>query len=1069
MNQARQHDLAAGLAQGPAFLLLGSPWEQRVGESVVDYPWSGVYTTGTDGALSDRLRSTARTVASVGATETVPTRSRFDLQVCYLCGGDHLSELYRPAADPLEAATVKGRCLQELTRLVDETVTPKGTVVIEAWAPEDPLKVDDLYPLLRRLGTRQVHLFTAAVWRSDPFISNLVEAGIAVLHDDKLDTVLQRLDAQGALAGKASGAGHTSQRVVTVGSEFVEIDIHLWNQVSQSARPVDLGLLTPPVLSSSSARYQEFRGFIGAAEGSPRWRSIAAGMNIHRDFEGDLAKRVRNALDGIKPSEPIILAGQTATGKSVALASLALDLARGGDVVLHQSRRGARPTVEDLDQFCAWAEDRGARMTILIWDGMTSVSDYLSLSRQLQARGRRTLIVGSTYVSDRQTSGTIRVESELSPVEQDELRRHLTSFGIDLPVRRGVLDSSFLAFLYHTLPESEHALRKGLAQEMRFVERGIAQFVRDRGRVAKLEERLTAVGRALQDAGYDLDDLLDTGPAEETELARVSFDERTLIQKVTTLVLVAGQYGIAVPMDLMLRVLGRDGSQAIRDALGSFDIVRDVEGNDGDYFLVARSALEAGLLVRHEVPLDTELQAIRTVIGHLRVPIGHVQGVDEVGFLISLLERIGPNSRDGRYEPHFREIADSMAALRIGLVQPHPRLVLQESFFARRAVQWQQRNRMSNAEDRIVDLEHNREVLDIVLAQDNLSEMMRLSLTVELAATLGAIMFEVAAEPTGAPRIDVAGQLADVLSVVQQARRYDPSNFHPIDVLVWSTIAAIKTGTLTPEMRISCLADVKASIDSIDREQLLESQQTLLTTRIRQIEGLIADEENWWERLRDLERGSDPAATYFLARAEADGGTAGKAAALRRLRNADFEVRTDWRCVDLWLQLEWETATGSELLRGERQPVNLSEDGLQRLQVVVDELRTVDYPDNYKALFVQGVVEFLSGDFGGSRHTFRTVESLTRQIQRRIRTSIVLADGSGRPRIFTGRIDRPNPPFGNLWVEELGTSVRFETSLFGRGQELAPGQRLSGFIIGFKMTRGAVAEPRTMVRERKAR
>jgi len=80
-----------------------------------------------------------------------------------------------------------------------------------------------------------------------------------------------------------------------------------------------------------------------------------------------------------------------------------------------------------------------------------------------------------------------------------------------------------------------------------------------------------------------------------------------------------------------------------------------------------------------------------------------------------------------------------------------------------------------------------------------------------------------------------------------------------------------------------------------------------------------------------------------------------------------------------------------------------------------------------------------------------------------------MADSSSEPLVFTGRVESVHGRWGRARVEELGTSVSFEPRLFSASQDFAMGQKLPAFNIGFKLTRGPVAEPRTMFRDSRQR
>ncbi|HEY5180119.1 MAG TPA: hypothetical protein VIJ07_10185, partial [Dermatophilaceae bacterium] len=347
--------------------------------------------------------------------------------------------------------------------------------------------------------------------------------------------------------------------------------------------------------------------------------------------------------------------------------------------------------------------------------------------------------------------------------------------------------------------------------------------------------------------------------------------------------------------------------------------------------------------------------------------------------------------------------------------------------------------------------------------------MMRLSLTVELAATLGAIMHEIQKDSSADRTSNLASRLDDILQAVLDARAIDPGNLRPVDVLAWSTRDAILTEALSPQERLDRLANAVATLESIDRGTLSDKQLAQLDRRGVELNRLLGKDDALWENLRSLEVNKDPAATYFLAKFEAEGGPAGQRAALKRLCSAPIATQNDWRCAQLLLELTWQDVTGHRLLRGERLPIHLSESALNTLLRWTTALSDADLPDRYKLLFVQAVANFALGNYADAASIFREVENLTRQLARRIHTALVLANEDGEPDVFTGRIEWVEGRWGKVRVEELATSVWFEPRLFSASQELARNQQLPAFIIGFKLSRGAVAEPRTMYRNPRSR
>lgn len=1049
-------DLGATLAGGPAFLILGT---DDVGDNptVRDYAWSGVYTSRVDAQVGEMFASPARGVQRFGPMRSVPSRSTQELQIRHLFGGLLLPEDELPGSDAVSRASRRIAGVQELSRLASETITPRGVIAVEAWGASDSLRSEDFIPILSQLSPGQVHLFSAGVQSADEYVGDLAARGIVVLHDETLESALSELGRRGALPVKPGLAD--SSHVIPIGDKFVPIDIATWNEVRRSARPIDLELLRPPSLGSSASRYQEFRAFMGAPDGAPRWSGLAAGMNLRRDFENELDEAVSAALQDPNAFAPIVVAGQTSTGKSIALAALAVRIAASGRAaVLHQSRRTARPSFDDIEKFAQWSEDEGARAVVFVWDGMTDSSEYESMARRLHARGRKVVIIGSTYRSHPSDADVIEAPPVLSAGELRGIVGLLGSFGIEVAPKAGPVDSSFLGFLYRALPETEYALRHGLAAEMRAAERGLVELTAQSNDVREASNRMTAVEAAFAAAGYALP-LADSGPlVEDSALYDTGFEERNAIQRVTTLVIVAGRYGLPVPIDLALRVLGREGSQSIRAALTAYDIIRDEEDGTGELSLVARSRLEAILLAQHEIPLAVEAEVVETIIANVRTTNGASTG-DEVGFLVQLLEVVGANGPDARFRPYYLTFADALRSRREDGSAVNPRFVLQESALIRAHVHWQQTKDATTTDERVLLLERNRDTLEEVLADDAVRGMIRLSLAVELASTLGAITHEVTHAPdTADGSLGLTIRLDDIFSAVKGALAIDPTNVHPIDVLAWATRDALESGALSEAERVDRAASAVAMIESVDRESISAAKRAQLDERSATLESLLKNDDAVWGYLAELHLNEDPAATYFLAQFDVREGQDGEARALARLESSPVTLK-DWRCANLFLNLAWKRTTGSELLRGERAPLYMTEREVSYLRKVTASLDGVELPDAYRVTYVNAMLAFIGGDYPAARREFRAAQEATRQLTRRLHTTNLIADASGRPRIYSGRVQWAQGRGGELWVNELGAGVRFDPLRFFASGEVAKNQSIPRFTVGFKLSTGAVAEP----------
>ncbi|MDH6703081.1 hypothetical protein ABZ682_39935 [Streptomyces griseoviridis] len=1089
--------LVQRLVEGPAFFLLGqalddadipipkpmllgpdgtmvyASYDQSTRAQVVpdwlldaaDYPWNGVLTSRIDSGLLNIFQKAWRRVMPTAQAQIGRhPRSATELHLRYLFGGLGLPEDERPPDGPIAAAEARAHAVEMLTTLADSIITPRGILIIDGYTTDDWLQPDDLFTFLTRLQAHQAHLFSATDdLLANPYVHAAQDRGVLVTHRESFATVLAGLEETGRLQRSAAGHGAQGGRFIPVGDTFAEIDVDTRNRVIGAARPVDTDLLEPFTSASSAIRYERFRHFLGTGEGQPQWKAVASGYNLQRDFETRLLQRVQSALEELGLPEPIIVAGQTATGKTIALTALALEVARSGRAaVLHRSVRGERPTLADVEAFASWADRSHNLPTLLVWDGMVDSDEYYLLQRQLGSRGQRVVIVGSSYLppeSARKRKSILTVEPVLSAAEGRRLAPWLSSFGVSVPDKEvDKLDASFLALLYLLLPETEWSLRHGLVGEARAAEIGLERLSRVAARNS--EARLTAVARALQEAGVNISALR---PAERpnAELINLSFEERSAAEQITSMILVAGRRGLRIPLELALRVLGREGANRLVDLVKNFDIFRWTEDDSGGQFLGTRTPLEAELLAREDLNLPTEVEVASQLITNLRPELNRWGG-GEVQFIADLLERIGPQSDDRRFTPHYFELAEAFRELRLTHGYAHPRLALLEANLTREYVKWAQRNDVIPRDERLQLMRDVQRMLEGTLEDSDPSPHSRLNLLVELASAEGAQIYELSASPDEATSPQILALMREVTRVALQARAVDPENVYPVDVIAWTTRDAVQSGTLTPDDRLDLLASAQSSLDSLDPSALSPKQVAKYDDRHVELARLLNDPVMEAKHLVALTENNDPAAYYFLALRAAKAGEDGPRVAVETLRRAPIEVRSDWRCSRLLLDLFWQSKAGRRFLQGEREVVAFSDETWTECLAIVDAIPDTGGYDRYRRDFLRGLALFHLGQYQASKEVFIRLDRESRDVSSRIISKYLASQPDGTAQVFTGRVlsTTPDGRRGTAWVYELRTEVQFIPLRFSISDYRKKNENLPSFHITFNM-RGALADPIT--------
>ncbi|GAA1645155.1 hypothetical protein GCM10009764_78510 [Nocardia ninae] len=783
-------------------------------------------------------------------------------------------------------------------------------------------------------------------------------------------------------------------------------------------------------------------------------------MKITRDFEEELLRRVRKGLSEPNP-KPLILMGQTATGKSMALCQLAIEIARAGQfAVLHQSRRGERPNLSDIDRFCAWAEENSLPAVLLIWDGMESPDEYYGLNNDLRARGRRVQIVGSSYkLRRRPKSEIISASPDLSEAEITEMKAWLRRFKIPTPeLSDHELESSLLALLYRALPQTERGLRRGLSMEMRASEFGLEKQARslDRTEVGCYG----AVAHALLVAGYEIKVFVPSDHPDE-EMKSLHFDQRSTAEQLTAVVLVAGRRGLPVPLELLLRIIGRAGVNQIVDLVTSFDIFRWTEDeNSGEQYIGSRTQLEAELLARENITLESEVEILAQYITEIHAD-STLWGGREVEFIVDLIGRIGPQAaglnNSSEYSRYYGALADSLRDRRERGAPGHPRLVLLEANLRREYVVKNKRD-LPKFDERLRILEYSRCLLEATAYEDNVGKRTRLFLLVELASTVGAEIYELTANSVQPDR--VMNLMERVVEISLEARALDPENVYPVDVVAWVSDNLVRKSNLTPVDRVRVLADADASLDSFDSELLNPGQRANYLQRRANIASLMQDQARESNYLDVLRQSGDPAAYYCLARYEADTGAAGLAAAVERLMTAPAAVRDDWRCSHLLFDLFWRLKAGTPFLSNERIALPFSRADWEECLKITDLITRPARYVRYKVDFLRGISLFHLGNFAISDEVFKSVERQSTDMSRRVLSSYVVSNPDGTAREFTGRVTwaAADGRRGAVWVDQLSVEVNFIPLRFSVSELRKRGDLLPKFHIAFNM-RGTIADP----------
>ncbi|MGW0930029.1 P-loop NTPase [Streptomyces sp. NPDC002644] len=1071
-------------------------------KTTLEFPWNGVLSSAVDPSWRLGLKQNWRTVQ-----ETVPQRDRTrlsrdiaDVQALMLFGGVDQPIDERPPATRMELSRRRALAAEALSRIVTDGLTPRGLMVVEGWSLNDWLTPETLYTQICDAVPNQVHLFSATdEILADEYIREAIELKVLVPHRETFASLVEEARSTGRLS---EGGPTTSTHAVRVGDRRFPIDRSRWQRILPHARPVDVDLLDDPPAESKHRRFQKFREFLGASDGSPTWWAHARGLPFQRNFEKVLADLVEDAAASPERQGPLLVVGQSGTGKSVALGRLAFQTARSGRrVVLHIPRKSTRPEYQALDDFCLWAEEQSGANTLIVWDGMLEPEEYQRLFDYLRSRGRKVIMVGSCYwdadqfgdnggrrrgradkqkqTAPRYRRGRDFVEAPatLAGKELDRFTRYLSDFGILLKNADEAIvarDRSFLSALYRLLPSDAHApLSRGLVLELRRSEELLGHAARTRINY----EPQTIMAAALEKAG--LLHGLDALPPAQEETATAWQDDP--YERLLSLILLIHSHGLRTPLELALRTIGRDGVRNLPDLLSGIDIIRWDEDEQGNYTLGGRNQLEATLLTgARRWGDEREATQIAEVIELVRPDSRARNGGPEIEFVMALLTAIGPqkNREVRKYGDQYLLIADSIAKLRMLVTNPviHARLTHKEVNMRREWAVWDQRRQGVDVDQRRRALEAAQEAVDEALREaEDLGHRrdIRLNLYVEQASVRGSQLYELlhsgpdGGAPSPLPSEEyISGELRELKRSVQSALECEATNYYPVDVLCWATRDTFKAAVLSDEAAATLIGDCLSALTAIDPETLDPGQAGLYHSKFVEIASLASDYFLAEQQLRKLEAYDEPLAAFFYALKvsgfiDNEPDQEGVQRALEHLRRNPARLE-DERCVRLAVDLLWHARTGERFLSGERQTLPLDQAGWQECLELTELASAYDAMPSLRVHFMRALALFHLGSIDRAMDAFRDLDrmSLEQRDRRRVINVYVSSWEDGTPRVFRARVLRVDADFkgGRCWVEGYQRELPFDPSGFGPDQAVE-GRTLDAFI-SFNMIGPRLEPPR---------
>lgn len=1048
-------------------------------EILADIPWSAIFTSSLDPTLNQLFSRSGREPEPVLVNDHFPkvvrSRARPPLYYLFSQAGTHDPKAF-PPLNRTELNAHRLRHTAQLLNRLHETVTAVGYIAVEGFKPgSDWLRIDDFLGAIYETSLGQVLWFGGMPELKGENLTDFnsaVKQGQIIIENASLSSVISELRALGRMPDllplESEDVGIVSfgprNRLETTPELRLTTEA-VASIVDDSWTPTFLPPLGP------ESEYSVFRRFHGHLEGPLLLvEGVQRNFAIERNFESDLLKTVKRAVaNHASIKGPIVVRGQSGTGKSVALARVVASIRKEKNTAVLYSM-GRIPQAEEVSSFCEAAEEAGARSTLIVCDANRDVDSYYDLLIGLRSRGRRAVVLGSHYLSPESNDPkwnklSIDAPVNLTKNEKAKLAALLTRY---LEAPPGLLEEeNILGFLYRFLPPSRPRISSGLGDEAYASE----QVLREIGRQSVSSTPVTAMEQAFIRAGVlkshqSLFDQVQEDPVANNE---------DTSSKIIDFVMVAGTLDCPVPLNLLLRAANQQYRDLDLTLLGDlFDKVGlfkwqhvDKEGNE---LLVApRLTLEAQLICRRRLgSAEEEANRLLELIGAVR---SGVERDEERNFLLNLLQQINPNGQpSGRYRSYLASIARRLTKVRRTHKVVDARLMLQESAYRRAAI----RTYSVDDNDRLPLLEEARNIVQEALDHINNGELRstkrtRQNLLVERAALYGYLSTD---------RARRKEEPAEIWSSYEAARAAvkravgATESYYPLDVGLWTPSDLLDIAELSSWHRGELIADIYATLDQVEKDLLKPTQKDKFDARRMIIGQTLGNEKLTDEAYSELESRGSTAGYYLRAREYAPPlepetiEVSGEEDLRRARRASDFlsehfrRIENDSRCLFLLLECRWISEMGRRPLRGERQPLPSDERVIRELLDIVRALNNSSGESSrYSTRYLEAVLSWLIGEYEQSRRQFKDLSFDTdyENPGRVIRRHLMTASGSV-PRQFEGRVERARGKNDwNIRVDELTQLVPILERDFPN-DSLAYGRPVKGFGIGFNFI-GPIADP----------
>lgn len=1070
------NELFVRMQYEPSVLLFGNEYK-NLSTSVLDYAWNSIVTTNCDIALSAFLVNDKRFVRDLTSKDDMQANlmDRKNLNVIRLFG-----ENYPPKdMDELEMEDVIDQAVEMLAK-VSEIIKRNGIILIDDFE-EQYFTHKELRKALRGLFNNQKQVYIFNCRNKDQYLTALENQGIAVLIESGIDDFFEEF----------------FQTDETIEHSLTDSSIQIYIEAEKNTTPTSIEkrqlletesfavLLNIELLNEiriPQNMYKDyFYMFLKNSVREPQWYGYTYGFNLHRQYEDSLYRKVKRGLENVgKPNnKPLLLVGQTGTGKSISLAAIAYKIfnekkypviyINDPDINFYSSveykqkgiNKKGSPAFNALDYLLERLENLGAKATFLVWDTSsysTGREKCYTLYQALLARGRKIYLLSTAYElsSDAneayteedyveksvmnkkffECQATVEISTEVDQLKEILSKKcNMSAQNIDSIVNHYARSSeNYLSMLYQAFDILRGNLSKGVYKEASANLQGLDKILEEEVRNTisintVFAYALKKIELDLINAGIDVDRKVEN--SQERSKIEVAKD------KFIKCVAVCSQFKLKMPYDFALRILGTYNEQIVKTLTQStfFVITKDCHEN---YEISLRTPLEASMyiLAKNMSPLDEVECAVQML--ELMNSSGSYGHQKEVRLCEKLIRIIGPNNAENRnkYKRGYKEVIEALGRLREERNIWEPILVAQEITYLR---EYYGRNETLDTNLRIETLEKAVNIADSVL---NRMEHFGISM-----GTRNAIIVESANSKLLLCQLKEANDtllFKEVRRDLRSVIKYDNLDYHAYVTLLKSSIIEYKNES-DEVKRVELLESMCSVADEIMFENPDVANSEYFQKQVADIYLLLDDSKIVKSYIEELVSNGSSAGLYVVARKTLRDNKVdfNKPIENEIQQNACKEVYDLFNndkykkvlsesepCQYMLLNIVWLMNNREPIyLSGECWMTRMGEDVWRELLGICNNfiMKFCNDAENINQLaknikYIKALCLGQLEQYSDSISVLKSIEEDSTLGLKRVFTKHMLCDKSGIPRKFTGRLGEYNEisRSGTIFVEEFG-------------------------------------------------